>query len=266
MAIIRSIAIGKARNSAGNVTFRTVRGRTIASEKVGPRPVTRSSAAQQQREAVFGLIARFARMHKGSIAVSFNKSKFGSQRNYFMTLNYAALNEALEQLAGDVTEERAVTDDQIEAAITAYATVNPGIIVRINRTGFDTVYLAGAWTSVPDPEYVAPSTTVEVTSVSIAGTNIALGSSAPGLGSLYGAQPYKITIVGKSLTSVTQFEVSKDATGTSWDVIVPDAGGSSTQQVLSRAAKVYSYALRITYAGETKTYWFKTNIYIDPDA
>lgn len=34
MAIIRSLAIGKGSKSAGNITFRTVRGRTIVSEKL----------------------------------------------------------------------------------------------------------------------------------------------------------------------------------------------------------------------------------------
>ena len=51
MAIVRSLAIGKSTRSAGQLTFRTVRGRTIVSQKRGPDATSRvvSSAEQQVR-------------------------------------------------------------------------------------------------------------------------------------------------------------------------------------------------------------------------
>ena len=48
MAIIRSLAVGKARKSAGNLTFSTVKGRTIAREK--PAFVNNPNTAKQQAQ------------------------------------------------------------------------------------------------------------------------------------------------------------------------------------------------------------------------
>lgn len=51
MAIVRSLAVGKSTRSAGQFTYRTVRGRTIVSQKRGPDATSRvvSSAEQQVR-------------------------------------------------------------------------------------------------------------------------------------------------------------------------------------------------------------------------
>lgn len=51
MAIVRSLAVGKSTRSAGQFTYRTVRGRTIVSQKRGPDATSRvvSSAEQEVR-------------------------------------------------------------------------------------------------------------------------------------------------------------------------------------------------------------------------
>ena len=45
MAIIRSMGVGSAKKSMGNVTYRTVRGRTVGSQKVASRPLTRATSS-----------------------------------------------------------------------------------------------------------------------------------------------------------------------------------------------------------------------------
>lgn len=165
MAIIRSMGVGSAKKSMGNVTYRTVRGRTLGSQKVAPRPLTRATDVSLQ-QFVFGLITRFMAIHAADIMVSFNQTKYGSERNYFAKVNFAALRMALRPLynAG-VTSVDDVSDAQIEAAITAYATENPQAIYRVKRSGYEVVYLSGEWSSEQNPEEINPALRVSFTAL-----------------------------------------------------------------------------------------------------
>lgn len=149
MAIINSMGVGRARGSMGNVTYRTVRGRTISSQRIMPGmpgAVTRvPSAAQSKRQNVFALINRFMALHGESIDESFNKSKYGSQRNYFMKVNYNALVAALAGVSADAS------DDEIEQAIATYAGANQTAIYRVKKSGSPIVYLTGAWDDSQNP-------------------------------------------------------------------------------------------------------------------
>lgn len=146
MAIINSMGVGRARKSMGNVTYRTVRGRTIGSQKVTPGAVTRvPSAGQSKRQNVFGLINRFMALHGESIDESFNRTTYGSQRNYFMKVNYNALAAALAEVPDDAS------DDDIEEAIATYAGTNQTAIYRVKKSGYPVVYLTGAWDDSQNP-------------------------------------------------------------------------------------------------------------------
>lgn len=150
MAIINSLAIGRARKSAGNITYRTVRGRCIASQKVstaGTRVTTLSLT-----QAFFSLVNTFMQLHGTDIDVSFNKSKYGSARNYFFTKNKSALRAALTSLMTEyVSSGMKPTATEIDAAIGTYATSNPNAIYRVSLTGFDPVFMTGPWTSNDNP-------------------------------------------------------------------------------------------------------------------
>ncbi len=147
MAIIRSLAVGKARKSAGNITFRTVRGRTIVSEKVGERAVTRGDGLSIY-ESRFKLISMFIGMHRKDINVSFDKTKYGSQGNYFYKVNKAGLEAAVQPLIG--TAESA-TPSQVNDAVTTYVTANPEAIYRVKRTGYASTFMTKAWSSADNP-------------------------------------------------------------------------------------------------------------------
>lgn len=153
MAIIRSLAVGKSRKSAGNLTFRTVRGRTIMSEKVGSRPVTRVDGALSVYEARFRLISMYIGAHRADINASFDKSKYGSQGNYFYTVNKKGLEAAIDSL---LPNAQSTTVAEIESAVTTYATANPTEIYRVKRTGYAQVYLTKAWSSADNPTPAAP--------------------------------------------------------------------------------------------------------------
>lgn len=146
MAIINSMGVGRARKSMGNVTYRTVRGRTIGSQKVTPGAVTRvPSAGQSSRQNVFALINRFMALHGQSIDESFNKTTYGSERNYFMKVNYNALSAALAGVSADAS------DAEIEEAIATYAGTNQTAIYRVKKSGYPVVYLTGEWDDSQNP-------------------------------------------------------------------------------------------------------------------
>lgn len=150
MAIVNSLGIGRGKKSAGNLTYRTVRGRCIASqrrEKMGAQ-----SGAPSIAQAKFSLISTFMRAHASDIDVSFSKSTYGSQRNNFYRKNKAGLEAALQALASTYsTTNQKPSVAEIDEAIATYAQSNPTAIVRVYLSGFDTVYLTGAWSSDDNP-------------------------------------------------------------------------------------------------------------------
>ena len=155
MAIISSMGVGKARKSMGNVTYRTVRGRTIGSQKraaTGSTATTRGDGTVMSRQqALFGMVSIFMQAHASDIDVSFNKSRFGSQRNYFFKTNRKALFAALASLAVTAMNQGYPSLTDIEAAIASYATANPTAIYRVKLSGFEPVYMSGAWSSDDNP-------------------------------------------------------------------------------------------------------------------
>lgn len=154
MAIINSMGVGRARKSMGNVTYRTVRGRTIGSQKrvaTGGAATRGDGQVLSRQQALFGMVSMYMQAHGSDIDVSFNKTKYGSQRNYFFKKNRAALFEALSALAVTAVSQGYPTLAAVEDAITAYATANPASILRVSLQGFDVVYLTGAWSSDDNP-------------------------------------------------------------------------------------------------------------------
>lgn len=164
MAIINSAFIGRGRKSAGNATFRTVRGRTIASMKVAKKGSQGSYKSRAQ--FMMAVISRFAAIKKSDIMVSFDPTSYGSSRNAFFKINYEVLVKAMKSLyAAFIASEHKdfPTDVQILAAVAEYATANPNEIVRVKKAGFDVVYLDGEWTSEQNP-ITTPMGVIEVSS------------------------------------------------------------------------------------------------------
>ena len=152
MGVVRSMGVGKTRGSVGNMTYRVIRGRTISSERLGKRPLTRGLASGSVQNALFGMVAMYMDAHATDIQVSFNKTQYGSQRNYFMKLNFAALKSALFSLAGTARANGSLPSlDVIETAVNDYATSNPTKIIRVKLAGFDMKYLTGVWSSEDNP-------------------------------------------------------------------------------------------------------------------
>lgn len=154
MAIINAIGVGRAKKSMGNVTYRSVRGRTIASLKrvQGDQGAITRGMSGNLRKPIFAMINLYMAEHASDIQVSFNRSKYGSQRNYFFTMNYRGLSAALMSLAQTASINNELPSlSEIDDAITTYATANPEAIYRVRLDGFQSVYLTGEWSSDDNP-------------------------------------------------------------------------------------------------------------------
>lgn len=153
MAIINSVFMGRAKKSAGNATFRTVRGRTIASQKVAKKGTMSGKLSENQFS--MACISRFASIYAFDISVSFDPTTYGSSRNAFFKVNYAALKKALNPLYLESLKhgaDKIPSDSEIISAIETYAASNPSDIYRVKKHGFEAVYLQGAWSTDDNPD------------------------------------------------------------------------------------------------------------------
>lgn len=100
MAIISSTAIGNGKKSAGVLTYRRQRGRTIASQRI----LTNSSktAKQVAQRTAFALASKAIAMAAPLVDATFAKSKYGSARNNFFKLNKAALMEGFKDYRQEI--------------------------------------------------------------------------------------------------------------------------------------------------------------------
>lgn len=148
MSQLKGSPVGRGSGQIGDTYLRQVRGRTIQCQMpTRNKPITRSPLAIAH-QTIFGLCTRFAKLHDTSIKVSFNTTKYGSARNYFMKVNYDALKLAFADLSASAS------DVDIDAAVKTYSTANPSAIYRVRRNGYPNVYLNGEWKSSDDPEEI----------------------------------------------------------------------------------------------------------------
>lgn len=99
MAIINSLAIGKSVKSAGNLTYKTVRGRTIASQRITQNKG--NTPFQQNQRRLFAKVSESMKLLQQYIDACYEKSKYGSSRNAFFSNNPRF---TLGNLVGEITE------------------------------------------------------------------------------------------------------------------------------------------------------------------
>lgn len=85
MGIYKTSSIGVRRKSVGEVTYKSVRGRVIASAKVTEN--TSKTPAQTEQRSAFGIMGQSAKVMASWIDQAFSKTKYGSQRNNFVKQN-----------------------------------------------------------------------------------------------------------------------------------------------------------------------------------
>lgn len=99
MAIINSLAIGKSVKSAGNLTYKTVRGRTIASQRITQNKS--NTPFQQNQRQRFAKVSESMKLLQQYIDGCYEKSKYGSSRNAFFSTNKRF---TLGNLVGEIVE------------------------------------------------------------------------------------------------------------------------------------------------------------------
>lgn len=114
MAIINSLAIGKSVKSAGNLTYKTVRGRTIASQRITTNKSNTPLQASQRSK--FSQVSQAMTLVQSYINNFYEKSKYGSARNSFFRENP---NFTMGGLVGEVKEGVTTLADGMLASLSA---------------------------------------------------------------------------------------------------------------------------------------------------
>lgn len=156
MAKVYSHSESRAKGSVGMTTYRTVRGKVIQSQKISPWDpavdAVGGATRWNDRTALLGIISLFCSIHGQSIKNSFNRTKNGSQRNYFMKKNYQAMKAAFADLATAYAATKVVpTMQAIEDALGSYAALHANTIYRIKKSGYDIQFLSNNWNDADDP-------------------------------------------------------------------------------------------------------------------
>lgn len=130
MAIVNSLGIGKSVKSAGNLTYKTVRGRTIASQRI----ISNKSNTMKQsiQRTHFRLASQAAQLIQVFIDNCYEKSKYGSARNAFMHLNKSFIAD------GVVSEVREGAIPLVDVFVPAFSQIPGGTESPINYSAYGT--------------------------------------------------------------------------------------------------------------------------------
>lgn len=89
MAVVNSLAVGKATKTAGELTYAKVRGRTIARRRITSNKS--NTKPQQNQRFTFGVVSSMAAIIDPYIKANFEPTEFGSARNCFIKKNWPVL-------------------------------------------------------------------------------------------------------------------------------------------------------------------------------
>lgn len=273
MAIDNGNLMSGIRGSAGNTTWRRVRGRTIQCQKRQSgknRIQTRAVGGliRTYREAMFFIMSAFADGMQNSINESFNPTKYGSRRNAFFKMNYSAVEKAvngcplglalLDQIMHNVSFTGvSVTQGQTVTGISSFDTSGwnqlftaagaagvSGSYIRSNIG--QTIYrdFENEWSLNEDPgSGIITGMTVGVSDYTSEGQTIT-----------------RISIIGTNISYPVNYSVRVSApTGTpltgSWanNVWTP-SGTAATQRWLGRNTVYISDGTRVLYSREVDFY------------
>ena len=142
MAIVNSLAIGKSRKSAGNLTYKTVRGRTIASQRITENKSNTVRQAEQRNK--FSLVSQAIALCKSYVDLAYEKSKYGSARNEFMKSNP---DFSLGGLVGEIKEGLVTLADGFLLSIEKSGTT-PRAINFVSKGSLNAI-VTGSQSTVP---------------------------------------------------------------------------------------------------------------------
>lgn len=147
MAQIKQVGVGrKTTGTIDGITYYTLNGKTFARSTPTMPVSVYSSTEARIRQAIFRFIQMHMKHHLRTIRQTIT-AKNGTPCNRYYSLNKKGLAMALQTLAEQYVAGVDVTITDVEAAITAYATEHPTSIKIASKSGYQEVYLTGAWPS-----------------------------------------------------------------------------------------------------------------------
>ena len=145
MAQIKQVGIGrKSSGTIDGITYYSKNGKTFARSTPTMPASAYNTTEARTRQAIFKFIQMHMKHHLRTIRQTITP-KNGSSSNRYYSLNKKGLNAALQALAEQYVEGADVTITEVEAAISAYATEHPTSIKIASKSGYQEVYLTGAW-------------------------------------------------------------------------------------------------------------------------
>lgn len=134
MAIVNSLAIGKSVKSAGNLTYKTIRGRTIASQRITQNKS--NTPFQQNQRQRFAKVSASMKLLQQYIDACYEKSKYGSSRNAFFSTNKRF---TLGNLVGEIMEGIIPLSDGMLSALTETPVKQLSLLSFGSLAGFLTI-------------------------------------------------------------------------------------------------------------------------------
>lgn len=146
MALIKQIGVGrKTTGTIDGITYVTRGGMTYARSTPTMPASAYNTPAAKRRQALFKLIQMHLKYHLRTIRQTFSPKGIGTPANRYYSINAKALGIALTPLADRLVAGEDITITDVEAAITAYATEHPKSIRIASLSGYQEVFLTGAW-------------------------------------------------------------------------------------------------------------------------
>lgn len=146
MATIKQVGPGrKTVGTIDGITYVTRNGVTYARSAPTMPASAYNTPAAKKRQAIFKFVQMHLRLHMKTIKQTFTPKGNGTSTNRYYSLNGKALTQALDSLAELYCAGQDVTIDDVEQAISAYATEHPKSIKIASKSGYAEVYLTGAW-------------------------------------------------------------------------------------------------------------------------
>ena len=116
----------------------------------------------RKRQAIFTMIQWHCKSHRWTIKQSISRKGLCSPANMYVKMNYAALAQALDTLADTMVAGTPVSKAEVEQAVATYATAHPTAVVIGHLTGYNEVYLTGAWPATIQLNAVSGSQSVVI--------------------------------------------------------------------------------------------------------
>ena len=142
--------IGPGRKTSGTIdgiTYVTRKGITYARSLPNMPVSAYRSAGALRRQAIFKLVQLHMKYHLRTIRQTFTPKGNGTPCNRYYSVNAKALSLALGSLADRLVAGEDITLTDVETAISTYAAAHPTSIVIGHLSGYQDVYLTGAWPS-----------------------------------------------------------------------------------------------------------------------